>query len=133
MFVARRGQEEKRHGSRAFKGLGGRGFEAHGDTVHTITKARRFGAFIENMAEMTTAALAMDRGPRHAEEGIWGRVEGFVQRCQKLGQPVPLSNLVVEENRSRSQPAQVKMPRRPSCNNGLVKGLSVPLCRSTAY
>ena len=31
--------------------------------------------------------------------------------AQKLGQPVPLSNFVVEEKRSRSQPAQAKMPR----------------------
>jgi hypothetical protein len=26
--------------------------------------------------------------------------------CQKLGQPVPLSNLAFEENKGRSQPAQ---------------------------
>src|ERR1700722_6663220 len=53
--------------------------------------------------------------------------------AQKLGQPVPLSNLVVEANRSRSHPAQVNVPRRASCNSGLVKGRSVSLCRSTAY
>jgi len=39
--------------------------------------------------------------------------------AQKLGQPVPLSNLVVEENRSRSQPAQTNVPRRSSCRSSL--------------
>src|SRR5262245_26499894 len=53
--------------------------------------------------------------------------------AQKLGQPVRLSNFVVDENRSRSQPAQAKLPRRFSCRRGLVKGRSVELCRSTAY
>src|SRR5262245_12295056 len=52
--------------------------------------------------------------------------------AQKLGQPVRLSNFVVDENRSRSQPAQAKLPRRFSCRSGLVKGRSVALCRSTA-
>ena len=33
---------------------------------------------------------------------------------QKLGQPVKLSNFVAEENRSSSQPAQAKAPRRSS-------------------
>ena len=53
--------------------------------------------------------------------------------AQKLGQPVPLSNFVVDENRSRSQPAQVKLPRRCSVSSGLVNGRSVALSRSTAY
>ena len=47
--------------------------------------------------------------------------------AQKLGQPVPLSNLVVEENRSRSQPAQTNVPRRSSCRSALVNGRSVSL------
>jgi hypothetical protein len=53
--------------------------------------------------------------------------------AQKLGQPVPLSYLVVYENTSRSQPTQAKLPRRFSCSSGLVYGRSVALCRSTAY
>src|SRR5215510_2736627 len=53
--------------------------------------------------------------------------------CQKLGQPVPLSNLVVEEKRSSWQPAQAKMPARFSCSSALLKGGSVALSRSTAY
>src|ERR1700722_6590941 len=53
--------------------------------------------------------------------------------AQKLGQPVRLSNLVVEENKSSSQPAQAKVPERSSCSKGLLKGDSVPLCRNTAY
>ena len=44
----------------------------------------------------------------------------------KLGQPVPLSNLVVDENKSCAQPAQVKVPERCSSLSGLLKGLSVP-------
>jgi hypothetical protein len=53
--------------------------------------------------------------------------------CQKLGQPVPLSNLVVDEKRGRSQPAQLKTPARFSLLSGLVKGVSVPALRSTRY
>src|SRR5277367_5007961 len=53
--------------------------------------------------------------------------------AQKLGHPVPLSNLVAELNRSRSQPAQVKVPRRSSCSSGLVNGRSVSASRSTEY
>jgi len=45
--------------------------------------------------------------------------------AQKLGQPVPLSNLVVDEKRSRLHPAQAKVPLRDSCSNGLVNGRSV--------
>ena len=32
--------------------------------------------------------------------------------AQKLGQPVPLSNLVVDENTGKAQPAQAKAPLR---------------------
>src|SRR5271165_5722070 len=53
--------------------------------------------------------------------------------AQKLGQPVPLSNLVADEKRSREQPAQAKVPRRSSCRSGLVKGGSVPSLRRMAY
>src|SRR5512142_51436 len=52
---------------------------------------------------------------------------------QKLGQPVPLSNLVVEENRSSWQPAQANTPARFSCSRMLLKGGSVALSRTTAY
>ena len=53
--------------------------------------------------------------------------------AQKLGQPVPLSNFVEDENRSELQPAQAKTPFRSSCRSGLVKGRSVPSLRRTAY
>ena len=52
--------------------------------------------------------------------------------AQKLGQPVRLSYLVSEENRSSAQPAQANVPFRFSCNNGLVNGRSVPDRRRTA-
>jgi hypothetical protein len=51
---------------------------------------------------------------------------------QKLGQPVPLSNLVSEENSARSQPAQENTPFLCSLLSGLVKGASVAAWRSTA-
>ena len=51
--------------------------------------------------------------------------------AQKLGQPVPLSNLVFELNRAWSQPAHLKVPARCSLFNGLVKGCSVACLRST--
>src|SRR5262249_11136921 len=57
----------------------------------------------------------------------------FSSGCQKLGQPVRLSNLVADENRSRLQPAQAKLPERFSFRSGLVYGRSVALSRSTAY
>src|ERR1700742_3203013 len=53
--------------------------------------------------------------------------------AQKLGQPVPLSNLVSDENRPWSQPAQAKTPARCSLRSGLVNGRSVALWRNTAY
>src|SRR5262245_5811616 len=53
--------------------------------------------------------------------------------AQKLGHPVPLSYLVVDENSSRSQPAQAKVPRRFSLRSWLVNGRSVAALRRTAY
>src|SRR5207237_10768289 len=53
--------------------------------------------------------------------------------CQKLGQPVPLSYLVSEENSGRSHPAQAKLPLRFSAFSGLVPARSVPCLRSTSY
>ncbi len=50
--------------------------------------------------------------------------------CQKLGQPVPLSNFVFEENSSRRQPrSKQKRPARCSSFKGLLKGRSVPSWR----
>ena len=39
--------------------------------------------------------------------------------CQKLGQPVPLSNLTLELNRSSAHPAQANLPVRCSSLSGL--------------
>src|ERR1700741_398024 len=52
---------------------------------------------------------------------------------QKLGHPVPLSNLVSEEKRCSAQPAQLNTPRRCSSSSGLLYGASVPALRSTSY
>src|SRR4051812_19083340 len=53
--------------------------------------------------------------------------------CQKLGQPVPLSNFVTEENSGSAQPAQAKVPLRFSRLSGLEPARSVPCWRSTLY
>ena len=50
---------------------------------------------------------------------------------QKLGQPVPLSNFVVDANSSRPQPAHLKTPSRCSRFKGLVNGRSVACRRRT--
>ncbi len=51
---------------------------------------------------------------------------GVMTECgsgaQKLGQPVPLSNLVLDENASWAQPAQANRPSRCSFRSGLVNG-----------
>ena len=51
--------------------------------------------------------------------------------AQKLGQPVPLSNLVPASNSGWPQPAQTKVPARFSAFSGLVPARSVPCWRST--
>ena len=51
--------------------------------------------------------------------------------CVKLGQPVPLSNLVSEAKSGLPQPAQTKVPERFSAFSGLVPARSVPCLRST--
>ena len=50
----------------------------------------------------------------------------------KLGHPVPLSNLAVEEKSGRSQPAHEKVPARCSLLSGLLPERSVPWFRSTS-
>src|SRR6266576_4081289 len=50
---------------------------------------------------------------------------------QKLGQPVPLSNLVRDSNNGSAQPAQTNVPLRFSSFNGLVNARSVPSSRNT--
>src|SRR5262245_63869507 len=51
--------------------------------------------------------------------------------AQKLGHPVPESNLVVEENSGAPQHTQLNMPARFSRLRGLVNAGSVPCCRVT--
>src|SRR6266850_1377748 len=57
----------------------------------------------------------------------------FASGCQKLGQPVPLSYFVSEENSGRSQPAHANVPLRFSALSGLLPARSVPCLRSTSY
>ena len=51
----------------------------------------------------------------------------------KLGQPVPLSYLVVDEKSGCAQPAQTKVPAPCSSLSGLEKGRSVFSSKSTPY
>src|SRR5262245_979717 len=53
--------------------------------------------------------------------------------AQKLGQPVPESNLVSEENSGAPQQTQLNMPARFSLLSGFEKARSVPCCRVTWY
>ena len=53
--------------------------------------------------------------------------------CQKLGQPVPESNLVSERNSARSQQMQRNRPRSWRFQLLPVKGSSVSSCRATLY
>src|SRR5215472_318961 len=52
---------------------------------------------------------------------------------QKLGQPVPESNLVSERKSSAPHPAQEYTPLSFTCTYLPVKGRSVPALRSTSY
>jgi hypothetical protein len=51
---------------------------------------------------------------------------------KKLGQPVPLSNLVDDEKRGSEHPAQVNKPRLCSLFSELENGGSVPASRKMA-
>ena len=52
---------------------------------------------------------------------------------EKLGQPVPDSNLACEENSGLRHPAQMYIPGRCSWVSGLLLGHSVPLPRMISY
>src|ERR1700740_2788819 len=68
--------------------------------------------------------------PKVRSGGVPARFSGG---WKKLAQPVPLSNLVSEENSGRSQPAQAKVPCRCSFRSGLDPGRSVPCLRRISY
>src|ERR1700684_904299 len=51
----------------------------------------------------------------------------------KLGQPVPLSNLVLLSNKCCPQPAQTKVPGRFSYRSAQLPGRSVPWARIMSY
>src|SRR5580698_2857633 len=57
----------------------------------------------------------------------------FAIGSQKLGQPVPESNLVLELNSARSHPAQRKIPLSSRFQYAPVNARSVSSCRSTQY
>src|SRR5579871_6630213 len=57
----------------------------------------------------------------------------FGKGCQKLGQPVPLSNFVDEAKSGKAQPRHRNVPLRCSLRSGLVQGASVPCWRRMLY
>ena len=50
----------------------------------------------------------------------------FGSEAKKLGQPVPLSYLVLASNSGKLQAAQMNFPGRFSCSSALLPGYSVP-------
>jgi hypothetical protein len=72
------------------------GDELERNTIHAITEARWLGPIFENMSEVASAAVTMNLGPDQEKEA------SVLRSC---GQPVLLSNLVLEENSGRSHPA----------------------------
>src|SRR5258706_7002011 len=68
--------------------------------------------------------------PNELSSVVW---TAFSIGAQKLGQPVWLSNLVLDEYTGSWQPAQEKVPARCSLFSGLEKALSVPSFLSTVY
>ncbi len=97
-----------------------RRLEGQRDAVHAVAQAGRLRPVLEHMAEMAAAAAAMHLGARDQQRAVGRRADRVRQRLKKLGQPVPLSNLVSDENSGRSQPAQAKVPLRFSALSGLV-------------
>ncbi|MEZ5395070.1 MAG: hypothetical protein R2724_19925 [Bryobacterales bacterium] len=82
------------------------GRERHRHAVHAIALSGRAGAVIENVAQVSATAAAVHFRSRHEPRAIRGRSDGVVERAQKLGQPVPLSNFVSGRKQRQIQPAQ---------------------------
>ena len=85
--------------------LGIRRHERQRDPVHAVAQARGRRPVIEHVAEMAAAAAAVHLGPGREQAAVLGGPMAFSSGAKKLGQPVPLSYLVSEENSGRSQPA----------------------------
>ena len=64
------------------------------------------------MSEMTATARAVGFDASHEVTAVDRRLDGALDRRQKLGQPVPLSNFVSDENNGVAQAAQVNSPVR---------------------
>ena len=93
--------------------LGRRGLESQRDAIHAIAQAGGLRAVIEDVAEMTAAAPAMNGGARPCRRMCLFPFRSALSKgAQKLGQPVPLSNLVVEEK------DRDRIPRRRNCLAG---------------
>jgi len=74
------------------------------NTVHAITEASRLGPVVENMSEVASAAMNLG-ADQEKEAAVLCCFDCPPIGAQKLGQPVLLSNLVLEENSGRSHPA----------------------------
>src|SRR6516225_12045006 len=116
--------------SGVFKRLGDR-LEFQGDSIHAVALPSRLGSVVEHVAEMTAAAPAMHFRSWNEQAVIVRGADSVLVGAKKLGQPVPLSNLVSERKSGRSQAAQANRPGRCSLSSALEYGRSVPRCRST--
>ncbi len=124
-------RRQQDHGE--FAGAASGRSEAERNPVHEVPHAGQLRVVVEQVAKVPASAAARHLGARHVHCAVLLSSTASSIACQKLGHPVPLSNLVVEENRSRAHPAQVKMPASCSSSSGLLKGCSVPAVRSTLY
>src|SRR5579862_2782219 len=59
---------------------GGDQLECEGHAVHAIAQARRLGAVIEDVPEMTAAPAAVNSGSHHAEGRVFGGSDSPFQR-----------------------------------------------------
>src|SRR6185436_4257736 len=59
---------------------GGRGLESHREAVHAVAQPGRPRTVIEDVAEVTAAATAMDRRPHHAQRYVPRGADGFLER-----------------------------------------------------
>jgi hypothetical protein len=97
--------------------------------VIAISLSGRFRPIVEDVTLMTAAPHAVVFGTRSNQLVVGPSSD---RACQKLGQPVPLSNLVALSNSGRKHAAQMKVPFRFSSFRGLLPGRSVASSNMTA-
>ena len=80
--------------------------EVERHAVHAIAQAGRFRTVVKDVAKVAATTAAMHFGAGHEKAAVSLGLDRLVEWCQKLGQPVPLSNLLLEAKSGCPQPAQ---------------------------